>query len=162
MTADDLRALRKPHQGPASWPSGLTLGNDGKGHLDPYAASSPIDCRAPLQMFPLLRMPALPPPPYTGCETQACFSPSPASNDPKPDRQADLVLPGDRSLVKIGRMLEAVESGQIVIDPECRLLLGDNPGEPTMRAMCLLRVGIHRRHAIVIPVVLEVRGVAGQ
>src|SRR3984893_2686636 len=38
---------------------------------------------------------------------------------PKPDRQADLVLPGrSRSLVKIGRMLEAVESGQIVIDPE--------------------------------------------
>src|SRR6202011_3562384 len=77
-------------------------------------------------------------------------------------RQGDLVLPGrSRSLVKIGRMLEAVESGQIVIDPECRLLLGDNPGEPSMRAMCLLRAGIHRRHAIVIPVVLEMRGVAG-
>jgi len=82
---------------------------------------------------------------------------------PKPDRQADLVLPGrSRSLVKIGRMLEAVESGQIVIDPEGRLLLGDDPGKPSMRAMCLLRAGIHRRHAIVIPVVLEMRGVAGQ
>src|SRR5205823_10848424 len=82
---------------------------------------------------------------------------------PQTRRQADLVLPGrSRSLVKIGRMLEAVESGQIVIDPECRLLLGDNPGEPSMRAMCLLRVGIHRRHAIVIPVVLEMSGVAGQ
>ena len=59
-------------------------------------------------------------------------------------------------------MFEAVESGQVVIDPECRLLLGDNPGETSMRAMCLLRAGIHRRHAIVIPVVLEMRGVAGQ
>src|ERR1700758_4956680 len=86
-----------------------------------------------------------------------------AGTCPKPDRQADLVLPGrSRSLVKIGRMLEAVESGQIVIDPECRLLLGDNRGEPSMRAMCLLRAGIHRRHAIVIPVVLEMSAVAGQ
>src|SRR4029077_3571609 len=67
-----------------------------------------------------------------------------------------------RSLVKIGEMLEAVESGQIVIDPEGRLLLGDDPAKPSMRAMCLLRAGIHRRHAIVIPVVLEMRGVAGQ
>ena len=59
-----------------------------------------------------------------------------AGTCPKPDRQADLVLPGrSRSLVKIGRMLEAVESGQIVIDPECRLLLGDNRGEPSMRAI---------------------------
>ena len=42
-----------------------------------------------------------------------------AGTCPKPDRQVDLVLPGrSRSLVKIGRMLEAVESGQIVIDPE--------------------------------------------
>src|SRR5215472_18741021 len=88
---------------------------------------------------------------------------SPVTCIPKPDHQADLVLPGrSRSLVKIGRMLEAVESGQIVIDPECRLFLGDNAGEPSMRAMCLLRAGVHRRHAIVIPVVLEMRGVAGQ
>src|ERR1700724_968690 len=51
---------------------------------------------------------------------------------PKPDRRADLVLPGrSRSLVKIGGMLEAVESGQIVIDPEGRLLLGDDPGKPS-------------------------------
>ena len=36
-------------------------------------------------------------------------------------------------------MLEAVESGQIVIDPEGRFLLGDDPGQPSMRDMCLLR-----------------------
>ena len=59
-------------------------------------------------------------------------------------------------------MLEAVESGEVVIDPECRVLLSDNPGEPGMRAMCLLGVGIQRWHAIVIPVVLEMRGVASQ
>ena len=69
---------------------------------------------------------------------------------------------GSRSLVKIGRMLEAVESGQIEIDSEGGFLLGDDPGQPSMRHMCLLRAGIHRRHAIVIPVVLEMRGVAGQ
>jgi hypothetical protein len=50
---------------------------------------------------------------------------------------------------KNGRMLEAVESGQIVIDPEGRLLLGDDPGKPSMRDMCLLRAGIFG--AVLIP-----------
>ena len=59
-------------------------------------------------------------------------------------------------------MPEAVEGRQIVIDPECSLFIGDDFGEQSMRGMCLLGAGVYRWHAIVIPIVLEMRGVARQ
>ena len=59
-------------------------------------------------------------------------------------------------------MLEAVKSREIMIDPECGLFLGDDFGEQSMGGMCLLCAGIDRWHAIVIPIVLEMRGVARQ
>ena len=59
-------------------------------------------------------------------------------------------------------MLEAVKGRQIVIYPECGLFLGDDFGKQSMRGMCLLGAGIYRWHAIVIPIVLEMRRVARQ
>ena len=59
-------------------------------------------------------------------------------------------------------MLEAVKGRQIVIDPQCGVFLGDDFGEQSMRGMCLLGVGIYRWHAIVIPIVFEMRSVARQ
>src|SRR5215471_1119049 len=71
-------------------------------------------------------------------------------------------LPLRRSIVEFRGMLEAVKGRQIMIDPQCGLFLGDDFGEQSMRGMCLLGVGIYRWHAIVIPIVLEMRGVARQ
>jgi len=57
-------------------------------------------------------------------------------------------------------MLEAVEGRPIMIDPECSLFIGDDFGEQSMRGMSLLGAGVNRWHAIVIPIVLEMRDVA--
>src|SRR5215469_12642246 len=65
-----------------------------------------------------------------------------------------------RSIVEFRGMLEAVKGRQIMIDPQCSLFLSDDFGEQSMGSMRLLCAGIYRGHAIVIPIVLEMRGVA--
>src|SRR5215469_12888826 len=67
-----------------------------------------------------------------------------------------------KSIVEFRGMPEAVKGRQIMIDPQCGVFLGDDFGEQSMRGVCLLSVGIYRWHAIVIPIVFEMRGIASQ
>ena len=65
-------------------------------------------------------------------------------------------------VVKLRRHLLAVALGLVVVDPELRLLLVERVGDLLHRRRALVLVGVHAGDAAVIPIVLEVDGVARQ
>src|SRR6266542_2937439 len=69
---------------------------------------------------------------------------------------------GSRSLVVLGGQLQGVALGLVMVDPQRRSLSRQDLREALHRGACLLRSGVQPRHAPLLPVRLEVDGVAGQ
>src|SRR5262249_13316924 len=65
-------------------------------------------------------------------------------------------------VVELRRVLLRAALRLVVVDPQLGLLVGQQLGDARERRLGLLGAGVHRGHALVVPVVLEVHGVARQ
>ena len=66
------------------------------------------------------------------------------------------------SIVELRRVLLALALRQVVVDPERRLLLRHQVGDLLVRSLRLLGAGVHGGDPLVVPIVLEVGGIARQ
>src|SRR2546427_568909 len=75
----------------------------------------------------------------------------------------DVIDAGQHALLVIRRRVTEPRALRlVVVDPQLRLALLEDVGDPLQRGERLIAAGVHRRHPTVLPVVAEVDGVAAE